>query len=86
MDDIVLSYVESIVEEVLDDPDAFDADAFVEMFCAYVPQAEGVDRGAMERWIGEEAGREREAREAKKGSCGTHFGPLKRLKAFGYFD
>ena len=67
LDDIVLSYVESIVEEVMDDPDSLDSDAFLEMLSAYVPSAEGADKEALADWVTNEAKAETGRREAKKG-------------------
>ena len=46
IDEIVLSYVMGILEDLVEESDpsqAFDSDSFMEMIVAYLPQLEGVD-------------------------------------------
>lgn len=50
VDDIVLTYVTSILEEVSDDP-GFDVDGFVEMMTAYFPDFSGISTATICSWI-----------------------------------
>ena len=46
IDEIVLSYVMGILEDLVEESDpsqAFDSDSFMEMIVAYLPQLEGLD-------------------------------------------
>ena len=46
VDDIVLSYVNGILEDLLDEEnpeESFDCDSFLEMIVAYLPQLEGIE-------------------------------------------
>ena len=46
IDEIVLTYVISILEDLVEESDpnqTFDSDSFMEMIVAYLPQLEGVD-------------------------------------------
>ncbi|CAK1593039.1 unnamed protein product [Parnassius mnemosyne] len=50
IDDIVLSYVISILEEASQDP-CFDVEGFIEMMAAYVPDFATIDAGLVCSWI-----------------------------------
>ncbi len=64
LDEIVLSYVTSIAEELTqDDVSGFDGDAFVEMLTAYLPQADNIEVGDAVRWM---TGLANSLRNAKK--------------------
>ena len=46
IDDIVLSYVHGILEDLVEEScpeQCFDSDSFLEMIVAYLPQLEGID-------------------------------------------
>ncbi|XP_049883901.1 CUE domain-containing protein 2 [Pectinophora gossypiella] len=49
IDDIVLSYVISILEEASQDP-CFDVEGFIEMMSAYVPEFSNIDPGLVCSW------------------------------------
>ncbi|KAL0809284.1 hypothetical protein ABMA28_011501 [Loxostege sticticalis] len=50
IDDIVLSYVISILEEASQDP-CFDVEGFVEMMAAYIPEFARIDAGQVCSWV-----------------------------------
>ncbi|XP_063836612.1 CUE domain-containing protein 2 [Ostrinia nubilalis] len=50
IDDIVLSYVISILEEASQDP-CFDVDGFVEMMAAYMPEFSRIERAQVSSWV-----------------------------------
>lgn len=50
IDDIVLTYVISILEEASQDP-CFDVEGFIEMMSAYVPQFGHIDAGLVCTWV-----------------------------------
>ncbi|XP_068622009.1 CUE domain-containing protein 2 [Battus philenor] len=50
IDDIVLSYVISILEEASQDP-CFDVEGFIEMMAAYVPDFATIDAGLVCTWV-----------------------------------
>ncbi|XP_026739906.1 CUE domain-containing protein 2 [Trichoplusia ni] len=50
IDDIVLSYVISILEEASQDP-CFDVEGFIEMMSAYVPEFAHMDAGVVCSWV-----------------------------------
>ncbi|KAJ0182932.1 hypothetical protein K1T71_000908 [Dendrolimus kikuchii] len=50
IDDIVLSYVISILEEASQDP-CFDVEGFIEMMAAYVPEFAQIDAGQVCSWV-----------------------------------
>ncbi|CAD0206872.1 unnamed protein product [Chrysodeixis includens] len=50
IDDIVLSYVISILEEASQDP-CFDIEGFIEMMSAYVPEFAHMDAGVVCSWV-----------------------------------
>lgn len=50
IDDIVLSYVISILEEASQDP-CFDVEGFIEMMAAYVPEFEHIEPGLVCTWV-----------------------------------
>ncbi|XP_060808987.1 CUE domain-containing protein 2-A isoform X2 [Amyelois transitella] len=50
IDDIVLSYVISILEEASQDP-CFDVDGFIEMMAAYIPEFADIDPGQVCSWV-----------------------------------
>ncbi|XP_028031681.1 CUE domain-containing protein 2 [Bombyx mandarina] len=50
IDDIVLSYVISILEEASQDP-CFDVEGFIEMMAAYVPEFAHIDAGLVCSWV-----------------------------------
>ena len=54
VDEIVLSYVLGIIEDLLEEDDveeAFDTDSFMEMIVAYLPQLEGVEEEKVKNWM-----------------------------------
>ena len=54
VDEIVLSYVLGIIEDLLEEDDveeAFDTDSFMEMIVAYLPQLEGVEEEKVMNWM-----------------------------------
>ncbi|XP_059057303.1 CUE domain-containing protein 2 isoform X2 [Achroia grisella] len=50
IDDIVLSYVISILEEASQDP-CFDVEGFIEMMAAYIPEFASIDPGQVCSWV-----------------------------------
>ncbi|CAH0712924.1 unnamed protein product, partial [Brenthis ino] len=50
IDDIVLSYVISILEEASQDP-CFDVEGFIEMMAAYIPKFASIDPGLVCSWV-----------------------------------
>ena len=50
VDEIVLSYVISILEEASQDP-CFDIEGFIEMMGAYFPEFPSIDQGVICDWI-----------------------------------
>lgn len=50
VDDIVLSYIISILEEASQDP-CFDVEGFVEMMSAYFAEFSSIDQGIICSWI-----------------------------------
>lgn len=50
VDECVLAYVVSILEEASDDP-CFDVDGFIEMMSAYIPEFSGIDPATICSWI-----------------------------------
>ncbi|XP_037300637.1 CUE domain-containing protein 2 [Manduca sexta] len=50
IDEIVLSYVISILEEASQDP-CFDVEGFIEMMAAYVPEFARIDPGQVCSWV-----------------------------------
>ncbi|CAG9794497.1 unnamed protein product [Diatraea saccharalis] len=50
IDDIVLSYVISILEEASQDP-CFDVEGFIEMMAAYIPEFARIDAGQVCSWV-----------------------------------
>jgi len=54
IDEIVLTYVISILEDLVEESDpsqAFDSDSFMEMIVAYLPLLEGVDETKVTEWM-----------------------------------
>jgi len=54
IDEIVLSYVMGILEELVEEtyPEQYwDCDSFMEMLVAYLPQSEGIEEAKMTQWI-----------------------------------
>ena len=54
IDDIVLSYVQGILDDVLEETDpeqSFDSDSFMEMIVAYLPQLEGIEEAKVTDWM-----------------------------------
>ncbi len=67
VDDIILDYVVSVVGELVEEEEeAFDADGFMEMLSAYVPQAK-VDMAETVEWMGRLAEAERNSRANQEG-------------------
>ena len=51
IDEIIVSYVVSVVEEVVASPDSFDAESFLEMITAYIPNASSISPEAATEWM-----------------------------------
>jgi len=54
VDDIVLSYVNGILEDLLEEEnpeESFDCDSFLEMIVAYLPQLEGIEETKVTEWM-----------------------------------
>jgi len=71
IDDIVLSYVMGILEDLVDEshPDqSFDCGSFMEMMVAYLPQSEGIEEQEITCWILQLVAEIKTGKEAKSAS------------------
>eukprot|EP00092_Neocalanus_flemingeri_P001811 GFUD01001930.1.p1 GENE.GFUD01001930.1~~GFUD01001930.1.p1 ORF type:complete len:286 (-),score=87.18 GFUD01001930.1:186-1043(-) len=72
IDDIVLSYVMGILEDLVEETypeQSWDCDSFMEMLVAYLPQSEGIEEEKMTQWIlklTEEIKNDKKAKTASK--------------------